>query len=396
MSTFDNGWICRECWSANRDVDDRCYRCHVDRPLGAPVTTSPAHEKQAAATLEAVTAPEAQPQPVAATAPPTKKAPPAGRFCLRCGAAWLPGAGFCTQCGTAVSEAAPEPDTATAVAHEEQRGGSSGVRVPQLSLPRLDPAAFVERVRTAILAYYAANERRWEGVMSGLAIAFVLAGLAADRVSGVLRGGLLLVALVITIAFVAEYAGRLLAARDRRDFFMGHLLELAAVTPWLRLLRIGRIAWVVFLRAAFTRVRGWRIRQPLAPPNGRRARLIVLWFVLLVVTGAAALGYSTGDTAGGQARFALVVMLLCVFSGLTAALATAFGGNALGVGDVPERLRVLETLKASSLITASEYELHRAALMQLLSPAEVAGMSARAAGHIATRADRAAPAPGAS
>jgi hypothetical protein len=251
-------------------------------------------------------------------------------------------------------------------------------------------------VRERILAYYAANERRWEAVMSGLAVSFVLAGFAADRVSGLLRGGLMFVALVITVVFVAEYAGRLLAARDRRTFFIRHLLELAAVTQWLRLLRIGRLAWVVFGRAAFTRVRGWRIRQPLAPPNGRRARLVVLWFVLLVVTGAAALGYSTGDATGGQARFALVVMLLCVFSGLTAALATAFAGNAVGVGDVPERLHVLETLKASSLITAPEYELHRAALMQLLSPAEAAGMPARAAGHVAPRADRAAPAPGAS
>lgn len=25
---FENGWICRECWSANREQDDRCYRCH--------------------------------------------------------------------------------------------------------------------------------------------------------------------------------------------------------------------------------------------------------------------------------------------------------------------------------------------------------------------------------
>ena len=26
---FENGWICRECWSANREQDDRCYRCHA-------------------------------------------------------------------------------------------------------------------------------------------------------------------------------------------------------------------------------------------------------------------------------------------------------------------------------------------------------------------------------
>ncbi len=29
MPTFENGWICRECWCANRETDDRCYRCHA-------------------------------------------------------------------------------------------------------------------------------------------------------------------------------------------------------------------------------------------------------------------------------------------------------------------------------------------------------------------------------
>jgi hypothetical protein len=29
MPTFENGWICRECWCANRETDERCYRCHA-------------------------------------------------------------------------------------------------------------------------------------------------------------------------------------------------------------------------------------------------------------------------------------------------------------------------------------------------------------------------------
>ncbi|MBA3688281.1 MAG: hypothetical protein H0W81_05590 [Chloroflexi bacterium] len=29
MPVFENGWICRECWSANREQDSRCYRCHA-------------------------------------------------------------------------------------------------------------------------------------------------------------------------------------------------------------------------------------------------------------------------------------------------------------------------------------------------------------------------------
>jgi hypothetical protein len=43
MPTFENGWICRECWSANREQDARCYRCHAvpkRREMPEPVTFS--------------------------------------------------------------------------------------------------------------------------------------------------------------------------------------------------------------------------------------------------------------------------------------------------------------------------------------------------------------------
>jgi hypothetical protein len=41
MPTFENGWICRECWSANREVDARCYRCHaVPKRTEMPAATT--------------------------------------------------------------------------------------------------------------------------------------------------------------------------------------------------------------------------------------------------------------------------------------------------------------------------------------------------------------------
>lgn len=43
MPVFENGWICRECWSANREQDSRCYRCHAvpkRREMPEPVTFS--------------------------------------------------------------------------------------------------------------------------------------------------------------------------------------------------------------------------------------------------------------------------------------------------------------------------------------------------------------------
>jgi hypothetical protein len=43
MPTFENGWICRECWCANRETDTRCYRCHAvpkRHEMPEPVTFS--------------------------------------------------------------------------------------------------------------------------------------------------------------------------------------------------------------------------------------------------------------------------------------------------------------------------------------------------------------------
>jgi hypothetical protein len=43
MPTFENGWICRECWCANRETDERCYRCHAvpkRHEMPEPVTFS--------------------------------------------------------------------------------------------------------------------------------------------------------------------------------------------------------------------------------------------------------------------------------------------------------------------------------------------------------------------
>jgi hypothetical protein len=71
MPTFENGWICRECWSANREQDQRCYRCHaVPKRQEMPQATTfsatigvskeePADEPQRVSRLTAPPAPRA-------------------------------------------------------------------------------------------------------------------------------------------------------------------------------------------------------------------------------------------------------------------------------------------------------------------------------------------------
>jgi hypothetical protein len=72
---FENGWICRECWSANREQDDRCYRCHAvpkrrQMPEATTFSTPDGMPNEDRKKVSSLTGPraEAAPEPAAAVA----------------------------------------------------------------------------------------------------------------------------------------------------------------------------------------------------------------------------------------------------------------------------------------------------------------------------------------
>ena len=98
MPTFENGWICRECWSANREQDQRCYRCHAvpkRREMPEPTTFSaniggpqeePQDEPKRVSRLTAAPVPQtAEPQP----AKPKPSGPPWPVVVLAAMRAWF-------------------------------------------------------------------------------------------------------------------------------------------------------------------------------------------------------------------------------------------------------------------------------------------------------------------
>ncbi len=113
MPTFDNGWICRQCWCSNREFDGRCYRCHADRDSGTVRTEPNAIDRSGAPAPN--TAPQAvvsrlvsptptatHAQPVVPAAAHSAHATPA----MSCSNCHQPLAGderFCTKCGTATT-----------------------------------------------------------------------------------------------------------------------------------------------------------------------------------------------------------------------------------------------------------------------------------------------------
>lgn len=81
---FENGWICRECWSANREQDDRCYRCKaVPKRYQKPEATTfstpdgmPTEDRKKVSSLTGPRVEQApEPSPAAAVTPRAPRAP---------------------------------------------------------------------------------------------------------------------------------------------------------------------------------------------------------------------------------------------------------------------------------------------------------------------------------
>jgi voltage-gated potassium channel len=109
--------------------------------------------------------------------------------------------------------------------------------------PRLGPA------RKAINAYVARHELPWDLSMAGLALVYILAGLFEDHPHGVLNPqNLVPIELGITVIFFAEFSARFYAASSRSAYLRRHWVDLLALLPGvrgLRLLRLGRIIYVL-------------------------------------------------------------------------------------------------------------------------------------------------------
>jgi hypothetical protein len=74
VPTFENGWICRECWSANRETDNRCYRCHAtpkyrEMPQVATVSETASKPPEERRKVTSLTAPPAPAAPVESVSP---------------------------------------------------------------------------------------------------------------------------------------------------------------------------------------------------------------------------------------------------------------------------------------------------------------------------------------
>jgi hypothetical protein len=245
--------------------------------------------------------------------------------------------------------------------------------MPSFQLPGLDARSFIAGARRDVIAYREQHRVGWEVTMSALAVLFVTIGLVADRLLDGPGGLVGVVLTLMTAVSVAEYLIRLGVASDRVAFVRSHVIELAAIVPPLRGLRVLTLLWLVWLQPMTQRLRQLRVprpHRPHAPAMRHRSWLPIAWAVLLVTSAVATYGYaSSGGLAGREPQFAVFIMILVTFSGLTASLATWYAdARRIRAEEIPQRMQVLTGLSESGAITPAEYASRREALLSALSP----------------------------
>jgi hypothetical protein len=383
VPTFENGWICRECWCANRESDARCYRCHSPQPEAPAIAFDTVAKAVAPAAEEA--------EAVLASAP---EAPAATSFCLTCGQAMDADARICSQCGTPAHELGSVVNAAPAAAS-----------APVVRAPR-EPA--LPKLRAAYVAFVEAHEVRWEEAMSALAVVSTLIGLGASRVGGSVERVMVDAGWLLTAVFVLEYGSRLAAAQDRRTHFFTHLVDLVALVPLLRLARVLRLFWLLVLAPAVARttaaaaqvagrmrrvrgsVAGLRRSKPVnvmtvsaaatsapaaTPAPQLRSHRSLVWLVPVWAAAAVSSALFLVTTQHGQLLVSLLVLVsLGLFSAITAAITTisldrrSQAAREGAAARQPEPQGEIDQLRDAGLVTPAEHNARRSELLRTLGP----------------------------
>jgi voltage-gated potassium channel len=102
-------------------------------------------------------------------------------------------------------------------------------------------------MRDAFNTFVDRHEIAWELAMGFLAIVYVAVGFAQDDAAATPSPALFALETTLTAIFVAEFVVRFGASRDRRAYLRGHWIDLVALIPVARGLRIARLLRVLRL-----------------------------------------------------------------------------------------------------------------------------------------------------
>jgi voltage-gated potassium channel len=238
------------------------------------------------------------------------------------------------------------------------------------------------------------HEVAWEITFAALAIVYVVTGFALDDPNA--PGYLVVVDRLITVIFVAEFTIRIAASRDRWRYLREHIIDLVALIPLARGVRVLRL--VRLLRVFGGTRRALLDVDRLAAHHGFGS-LIIAWFGTMFICAWAFLlaeeatnpdvsepadaiwwGLMTltngptdvvaTTTIGQWITVVMLVVGVALFGAMTAVLVSYFVSIDATADEVTE-LRALARMRDEALITEDEYEsTRRAVLARFAEPRE--------------------------
>lgn len=251
-------------------------------------------------------------------------------------------------------------------------------------------------MRDRFNGFVARHEIAWELGMGFLAIVYVALGFALDDPTRGDRQPLIVLETALTVIFIAEFASRLFATRDRRAYLGGHWIDLLALIPVARGLRVARLLRVLRLTRFFAGTYRSVMRAERMKGAEGITLVVVAWTAVTVIccvafyaveadvnpnlrspfdalwwglTTLSTVGYGdiTPTTPEGRlVASALMLLGIGLFGALTAiATSTLFSSSkAAQTLSLVTDLERLATLYAASHLTAQQFEAAKTRLLR--------------------------------
>jgi voltage-gated potassium channel len=257
-------------------------------------------------------------------------------------------------------------------------------------------------IRDRYNGFIAGHQIAWELAMGFLAVIYVIVGFGSDAAPVSIQGTLLTIEVLLTAIFVLEFASRFAASRRRGNYLKAHAIDLVALLPLARGLRVARLIRLVRLVRAFTSFR--RVFNDIDRLADHRAlgTLVIAWIgtmflcstVFYAVESGAnpnlrdasdAVWWGIATLTGGmtniqavtvEGRFAtgvLLVLGVALFTAITASLVSFLVSSPRAAAVAPasptpesDAMDALERLAAMAdrgVITAGELTTKRAELL---------------------------------
>lgn len=245
-------------------------------------------------------------------------------------------------------------------------------------------------MRDRFNAFVARHAIAWELSMAALAILYVVLGFAQDVTASPDRR-LQIAELLLTWVFIGEFAIRIGASRNRGRYLREHVLDLVALIPIARGVRVFRLLRLLRLVRAFTGFRRAFLGIERMTNHHGLGTLVISWFgtmllcswaFLLAESGSNRLVDDAGDpmwwglmtltggpatiqavTPEGQAITAILLIVgVALFTTITAVLVSFLVSTDRKPGLVDD-LRSLEAARLQGAVTEAEFERTKAAIL---------------------------------